>query len=60
VRQLLEARLQSELRLGSQHGLSESEIARDWKLLQQTMPDSDEHLTARTGQRPENIRGNEP
>jgi hypothetical protein len=59
VRQLLEARLQSELRRGSQHGITESEIARDWKLLQQTMPESDEPLTARSGQRAENnIRGN--
>ena len=60
VRQLLEARLVSELRHGSEHGLSETEIARDWKLLQQTMPESDEHLTARSGQRVENIPGNRP
>jgi hypothetical protein len=60
VRQLLEARLQSELRSGSSHGLTEVEIARDWKLLQQTMPEGDEHLTAHTTQRPENVRGNRP
>jgi hypothetical protein len=60
VRQLLEARLQSELRHGPTHGLTESEVARDWNLLQQTMPDSDEHLTARSGLRLENIRGNRP
>ena len=60
VRQLLEARLQSELRSGSSHGLTEVEIARDWKLLQQTMPQNDEHLTAHATQRPENVRGNRP
>jgi hypothetical protein len=61
ARQLLEARLQSELERGPQHGITESEIARDWKLLQQTMPESDEPLTARSGQRAENnLRGNRP
>jgi hypothetical protein len=60
VRQLLEARLQSELRKGLPNGISESEVARDWKLLQQAMADSDSPLTARTGQRPEGIRGNRP
>lgn len=60
VRQLLEARLQSELRNGSSHGLTEVEIARDWKLLQQTMPETDEHLTARSAQRAENVVGNKP
>jgi hypothetical protein len=60
VRQLLEARLQSELRHGSSHGLTESEIARDWKLLQLTMPENEEHFTARSGQRPENVRANRP
>ena len=52
VRQLLEARLRSELRRKSPQGLSESEVARDWKLLQQTMPESDEHFTARSSQVP--------
>jgi hypothetical protein len=60
VRQLLEARLQSELKNGSSHGVTEIEIARDWKLLQQTMPENDEHLTARSAQRLENVRGNRP
>jgi len=60
VRQLLEARLQSELKDGSSHGLTEVEIARDWKLLQQTMPENDEHLTAHATQRSENVRGNRP
>jgi hypothetical protein len=58
VRQLLEARLQSELRSGSSR-VSESEIARDWKLLQQTMPDGDSRPT-RSAQRSESLRGNQP
>ena len=33
VRQLLEARLQSELHRRSRHGLTGTEVARDWKLL---------------------------
>src|SRR5579863_628374 len=33
-RELLEARLQSELRSAPQKGLSETELARDWDLLQ--------------------------
>ncbi len=66
VRQLLEARLQSELRHKSAPGVSETEIARDWKLLQQTMPlqssmaDSDSRLAAHSTQRLETIRGNRP
>jgi len=66
VRQLLEARLQSELRRKSSPGVSETEIDRDWKLLQQTMPqqssmaDSDSRWAAHSTQRIENIRGNRP
>jgi hypothetical protein len=60
VRQLLEARIQSELRRDSAHGLTEAEIARDWKLLQQAMPESDERLTARSGRSPVAARGNRP
>jgi hypothetical protein len=41
IRQLLEARLQSELSNRTPHGLSENEVARDWQLLQKTMPDAD-------------------
>jgi hypothetical protein len=57
VRQLLEARLKSELRK-SALGLSESEVARDWKLLQQTMGESDPAVSAHSAQRSENQRGN--
>lgn len=60
VRQLLEARLQSELRRRSFPAVSESEVARDWQLLQETMAQSDEHLTARSAPRAENIPGNRP
>ena len=38
VRQLLEARLQSELGRTSAKGVTETEVTRDWKLLQQTLP----------------------
>jgi hypothetical protein len=60
VSQLLEARLQSELRSRSAQGISETEIARDWKLLQKTMAESDSPLTPRSAQRSESIRGNRP
>jgi hypothetical protein len=61
VRQLLEARLQSELLRRPSHGISETEVARDWKLLQKTMGDrGDWPLAARFVQRSENARGNQP
>jgi hypothetical protein len=53
VRQLLEARLQSELTRRSAHGISESEVERDWKLLQHTVAETDVPLTAGSGQRAE-------
>ena len=59
VQQLLEARLQAELRQ-SRHGLSETEIARDWALLQKTMAESDSRVASRITLRSENIRGNRP
>lgn len=40
VRQLLEARLHSELSGRSAHSITEMEVARDWKFLQQTLNDS--------------------
>jgi hypothetical protein len=68
VRELLEARLQSELRHGLANGISESEVARDWKLLQQTVEkdkdkqdDREARLTAvRATPRSESVRGNRP
>ena len=60
VRQLLEARLQSELRGKSGLGISETEVARDWKLLQKTMGETDSPFTAHSAHRSENVRGNRP
>jgi hypothetical protein len=60
VRQLLAARLQSELRGGSPKGLSEEEVARDWSLLQKTMAENDSRFAARSMPRSETIRGNRP
>jgi hypothetical protein len=50
VQQLLEARLQTELRRKSQPHISESEVARDWRLLQEamTVSENDAPLTARS------------
>ncbi len=59
VRQLLEARLQAELRQ-SPRGLSETEVARDWELLQKTMAESDSPVASHIQLRSENIRGNRP
>jgi hypothetical protein len=60
ARQLIEARLQSELRGKSPQAVSESEIARDWRLLQGTVPDGTTPLTASTVQRSVSVRGNRP
>lgn len=57
VRQLLEARLQSELTHRTPHGISENEVARDWDLLQKTMPGSSFSGTRGAG-RSESWRGN--
>jgi hypothetical protein len=59
-RQLLEARLQSELRRGAPQGLSETEVARDWDLLQKTMTEGDSPLALRTAPRLETAGGNRP
>ncbi len=60
VRQLLEARLQSELRHKSASLLTETEISRDWKLLQQTMGESDSHTANRAQLRSDSVRGDTP
>jgi hypothetical protein len=60
VRQLLEARLQSELRRKSPPEISQSEVARDWKLLQQTLAESGSSLTARSTVHPQVVVGNQP
>lgn len=59
-RQLLEARLQSELRRGSSQGLSETEVERDWELLQKTRAESDSPVATRIAPRLEAARGNRP
>ena len=61
VRQLLEARLESELNRRSPHAISESEVERDWDLLQKSMADGgDDGLSAHLTQRSVNSRGNQP
>jgi hypothetical protein len=59
-RQLLAARLQAELRRRSPRGLSETEVARDWELLQKTLTESDSMVSIRPAPRSENILGNQP
>jgi len=58
ARQLLEARLESEFRRPSPHGISESQVERDWNLLNQAASQSDARLTARSASSVE-IRGNQ-
>ncbi len=60
ARELLEARLQSELRRKSPNEISENEISRDWKLLQQVLGDNESGLTARSSARVENPPDNRP
>ena len=59
VRQLLEARLESELRHSPSHGVTETEVTRDWKLLERTLEEGQPPLTTRTAQRSESLRGNQ-
>jgi hypothetical protein len=48
VRQLLEARLESEFRRPAPHSISGSEVERDWTMLTQAASQSDSHLSARS------------
>lgn len=57
VRQLLEARLQAELGRRSARGISETEVARDWALLQKTLSPSEASIATR---RPEATGGTQP
>jgi hypothetical protein len=57
-RELLEARLQSELRSGAQKGLSETQLAHDWDLLQKTMVDGGSPMGVSVARRSET--GNRP
>ncbi|MGC1450129.1 MAG: hypothetical protein WA830_08845 [Candidatus Sulfotelmatobacter sp.] len=60
VRQLLEARLQAELRRKSPPLISEAQVARDWKLLQKTMNEGTSPAPTRFAPTPENVRGSQP
>jgi len=60
VRQLLEARLRSELSGRAQHSATETEVARDWKLLQQTLGENDFSPAAHPSVRAESFRSNGP
>lgn len=60
VQQILEARLQSELGRKSPQGVSESEVARDWKLLQQILGENDPRGSSHSSVRSEATRGNRP
>ena len=60
VRQLLEARLQSELHGNSSHGITEAQVDQDWKLLEKTMINSDASLSARNPQHSAVLRTNQP
>lgn len=60
VRELLEARLASELHNRSPHGITEPEVARDWRLLQQTITENEFAAANRSTQPSGNLRGNQP
>lgn len=60
VQQLLEARLASELKR-SPHGITDTEVARDWQLLQKVTAVPDSRFSAHAGPHaPETSRGNSP
>jgi hypothetical protein len=61
VRQLIEARLESELQHRLPAGISEAEIARDWNLLERTAANdgSETSIAARATLRADNLRGNQ-
>ena len=48
ARELLEARLRSELRGKAPREISATEVARDWKLLQQALSENDSRLSAQS------------
>ena len=54
VRQLLAARLQAELSRRASHRISETEVARDWELLQKSIAASEPRVAA------EGSRGSQP
>jgi len=58
VRQLIEARLESELRHASPHSITQTEFERDWKLLQRVTAENDSRLTTRSASL-DSVRGNQ-
>jgi len=59
AREMLEARLQSELRPKASREITEAEVARDWNLLQRVLSANDSALTARSSAA-ESFSGNRP
>ena len=59
LRQLIEARLQAELHR-SPHGITETEVARDWELLYRALGRGETAQTTRVLTRVETTRGNRP
>ncbi len=59
VRRLLEARLQAELSRRASRGISETEVARDWALLQKTMSSTEPGVSP-GAIRTEALRGTQP
>jgi hypothetical protein len=55
VRQLLEARLESELHGRATNSITEAEIERDWNLLQKSLAGSDSPLAARNAPRSQSL-----
>ena len=60
VRQLVEARLQSELLHRPPQALSQTEIARDWEWLRRTAPERTASVVSPSALHAENLRGNQP
>lgn len=58
ARQLLEARLESELHSKAAHEISEDDLTRDWDLLQQASHSADSSVADRTTQHSDTFRGN--
>jgi hypothetical protein len=58
VRQLIEARLESELRHASPHSITQTEFERDWKLLQRVTAENDSRPTTRSASL-DSVRGNQ-
>jgi hypothetical protein len=60
LRKLLEARLQGELSRRASHGVSETEIVRDWALLQKVISRTDSGALAGGMMRAEDLSGSQP